>query len=237
MRTQTTVSRRSRHMKAWQLFTPSAQRAGEARYAFRAALWVSMRPRAQAVPIPSRDIAAAMITARDRTVLVIAAYDLGLGGSEAADDEQLRGKLGLIQEAHNRVQAAQPSGRVGLLVCADFNRHHVLWGGARAAVEPGRDDEAEGIIDFMQENAMSSLLPAGTVTWESYKGMLSSTVDLMLASTDISDAATFCSNDQHDRGSDHRAIRAHFDIALTGGARGGASGCTTKQTGRRSGGR
>jgi hypothetical protein len=51
-----------------------------------------------------------------------------------------------------------------LLLRADLNRHHVLWGGAQAFIEVGRTDEAEPIIDSMQENAVTSLLPSVTVT-------------------------------------------------------------------------
>jgi hypothetical protein len=75
--------------RAWHLFTPSVRQVGEARYAFRAALWVSRRHRAQAVPIPTHDLAAATITTLDRKILIVAAYDVRLGGSDVADNEQL----------------------------------------------------------------------------------------------------------------------------------------------------
>jgi len=87
---------------------------------------VSTRHRAQAVPIPTHDLAAATITTLDRKILIVAAYDVRLGGSDAADNEQLRGKLRLIKEAYNNVQNAHLSGRVDLLFCADFNRHYIL---------------------------------------------------------------------------------------------------------------
>lgn len=48
--------------------------------------------------------------------------------------------------------------QVELLLCADSNRHHELWGGAQASGEASRTDEAEPIIDFMQENTLTSLL-------------------------------------------------------------------------------
>jgi hypothetical protein len=83
------------------------------------------------------------------------------------------------------------------------------------AREPGRQDEAEGIIDFMLENELSSLLPAGTITWESYNGTLCSTVDVVLASKALGDAATFCGIHQNDHGSDHKAIRVHFELDLS----------------------
>ena len=176
----------------WQVFTPSTQQEGEARYAFRAALWVSRKHRAHAVSIPSHDIVAAAVSTRGGVLLVVAAYDVRSGRTEDFDDQQLRGKLRLIKEAWDSTKEAQQISSVGLLVCADFNRHHVLWGGILAAIEPGRSNEAEGIIDFMQENATSSLLLPATITCESYNDRSNSTVDLILASADIANAVTSC---------------------------------------------
>jgi hypothetical protein len=102
-----------------------------------------------------------------------------------------------------------------LLLCADLNRHHELWGGAQAFGEAGRNDEAEPIIDFMQENALTSLLPSGTVTWEHYNGSTCSTIDLLLATGDLSEACGYCGVHPTDYSSDHRAIRAHFVLDTT----------------------
>lgn len=51
-------------------------------------------------------------------------------------------------------------------------------GWAQAFREPSRSDEAEAIIDFMQENALNSLLPSGTVICEHYNELACSTVDI-----------------------------------------------------------
>jgi len=61
---------------------------------------------------------------------------------------------------------------------------------------------------------MSSLLLPGTVTWESYNGRSSSTIDLMLASANISNSVSFYGIDQDNYRSNYRAIRVHFDISL-----------------------
>jgi hypothetical protein len=74
--------------------------------------------------------------------------------------------------------------QVDLLLCADYNRHHGLWGGAQVFGEAGRNNEAEAIIDLMQENALTSLLPSGTVTWDHYNGSTCSTINIVLASSD-----------------------------------------------------
>jgi hypothetical protein len=97
-----------------------------------------------------------------------------------------------------------------LLLCADLNRHHELWGGAQAFGEVGRTDEAEPIIDFMQENALTSLLPSGTVTWEHYHGSICSTIDLLLATSGLGEACERCGVHPIGHGSDHKTIRAHL---------------------------
>lgn len=128
-------------------------------------------------------------------------------------------KLRTIKEAFDRVKALTLSNggatQVDLLLCADFNRHHELWGGAQAFGKAGRNDEAEPIIDFMQENALTSLLPVGTVTWEHYNGSTCSTIDLLLATGDLSDSCEYCGVHPTDHGSGHRAIRAHFVLDTT----------------------
>jgi hypothetical protein len=74
---------------------------------------------------------------------------------------------------------------------------------------------AEPIIDFMQENALTSLLPAGTVTWEHYNGSTCSTKDLVLATGGLGEAREYCGVHPVDHGSDHKAIRAHFVVDTT----------------------
>ena len=158
MRNQITIGQRCRQTRCGRC-SRSEHRKGEARSAFRAALWVSRNHRAQAVPIPSHDMVAAAVSTRGEVLLLVAAYDVKSGSTGDFDDEQRRGIL-------RHVTRGTVINLVGLLVCADFNRyhHHVLWGGTRATIEPGRSNEADGIIDFMQQNAMSSLLPSGTMT-------------------------------------------------------------------------
>jgi hypothetical protein len=67
----------------------------------------------------------------------------------------------------------------------------------------------------MQENALTSLLPAGTVTWEHYNESIRSTIDLLLASGGLSEKCEYCAVHPTDHGSDHKAIRAHFVMDTT----------------------
>jgi hypothetical protein len=198
----------------WQLFKPSMKQEGEAHYAYRAALWVNKRHTAQQIATPSSDVVTVTVPTKSGIALVASAYDLKSTDGQAASEEQLRSKLQTIKDAYDGVKALTLSSgrrtRVDLLLCADLNRHHELWGGAQAFGESSRTDEAEPIIDFMQENALTSLLPAGTVTWERYNGSTCSTIDLLLASGGLSEACDYCGVHPIDHGSDHRAIRAHF---------------------------
>ena len=67
----------------------------------------------------------------------------------------------------------------------------------------------------MQENALTSLLPSGTVTWEHYNRSTCSTIDLLLATGDLSESCEYYRVHLTDHGSDHKAIRAHFVLDTT----------------------
>ena len=64
----------------------------------------------------------------------------------------------------------------------------------------------------MDEHSLRSLLPRGTKTWQS--GDMESTIDLMLASTELADQLLRCTIHHCDHGSDHRAIETAFDIEV-----------------------
>jgi hypothetical protein len=142
--------------------------------------------------LPSSDGVAATIPMKHGVTLIVSAYDVESIDGQAASEEQLRAKLQTSKDAYDRVKALTLSSamgiRVDLLLCADSNRHHVLWGGAEAFGGAGRTGEAEPIIGFMQENAITSLLLSGTVTWEHYNGSTCSTIDLLLATSGLGEA-------------------------------------------------
>ena len=180
---------------------------------------MNKRHAAQQVAIPSSVVVAVSIPTKRGIAMVVSAYDLESTDGQATSDEQLRSKLQTIKDAYDGVKVLTlSSGRrtqVDLLLCADLNRHHELWGGALAFGESSRTDEAEPIIDFMQENALTSLLPAGTVTWERYNGSTCSTINLILASGGLSETCEYCGVHPTDHGSDHKAIRAYFLVDTT----------------------
>lgn len=85
----------------------------------------------------------------------------------------------------------------------------------------------------MQEGTLSSLLPAGTVTWEKYTGSTCLTVDVLLATSGMSEACGYCGVYPHDHGSDHKTNQAHFAIETTQGQEQRRKRMCDKQTGRR----
>lgn len=64
----------------------------------------------------------------------------------------------------------------------------------------------------MVDNALRSLLPAGTITWELQSGQLQSTPDLVLAGGGLADPLETCRVYKVDHGSDHRAVQVHFRL-------------------------
>ncbi len=97
-----------------------------------------------------------------------------------------------------------------VVVVGDFNRHDQLWGGDDVALK--RQGEADPIIDLMGEFALSSLLPRGTKTW--HGGDYDTTLDLVLASEELTASTIKCAVHDTEHGSDHRTIDTVFDISV-----------------------
>jgi len=96
------------------------------------------------------------------------------------------------------------------VIAGDFNRHDQLWGGEDVSLE--RQGEADPIIDLMNELALTSLLRRGTKTW--HGGNHETTIDLVLASQELTDTMLKCTIHKTEHGSDHRAIETAFDISV-----------------------
>lgn len=77
----------------------------------------------------------------------------------------------------------------------------------------GRQGEADPIIDLMNEFFLSSLLKRGIKTWHGggQSGNCESTIDLVLASDNLTDLMAKCVVYGTEHGSDHRAIKTVFD--------------------------
>ncbi|KAJ6436835.1 reverse transcriptase [Purpureocillium lavendulum] len=100
--------------------------------------------------------------------------------------------------------------RTDVVLIGDFNRHHLLWTGDD--VSAMRQGEAEPIINLMNEHGLCSLLPRGTRTWQGQDQ--ESTIDLVLATSELADTMVTCVPHPTDHGSDHRAIQTTFDVEL-----------------------
>lgn len=88
----------------WQLFKPSDKQEEEARYAYRAALWVNKRHAVQQIAVPSSDVVAAMISAKHGIALIVSTYDVRSTSLPAASERQLQPKSKTIEDAHDGVR-------------------------------------------------------------------------------------------------------------------------------------
>ena len=186
----------------WTKMVPSTWREG--RWAIRSMLWVNKDIEAEQVAIESPDLTAAVIRLPGRLIFMASVYVEG-GKPSALDDacDRLRKAITEVRRDTGTV--------VEIMIVGDFNRHDQLWGGDDVSL--GRQGEADPIIDLMNEFALSSLLKRGTKTWQGggQSGDCESTIDLVLASENLTDSMVKCAIHGTEHGSDHRAIETVFD--------------------------
>ena len=154
------------------------------------------------IPIPSSDITGAVLSIKKRRIVLLAVY------IPPQDSEVLYVAIELIKQAIYQVRRENRGTQLDILILGDFNRHDYLWGGDK--VSENRQGEVEPIIDLIANFHLQSLLPRGTPTWQ--RDDYETTIDLVLASSDISEARRKCEIYPIEHGSDHRAIVANFDI-------------------------
>ena len=186
----------------WTKMVPSTWREG--RWAIRSMLWINKDIEAEQVPIESPDLTAAVIRLPERLIFMASVYVEG-GDTAALDDacDRLRKAITNVRRDAGTV--------VEIMIVGDFNRHDQLWGGDEVSL--GRQGEADLIIDLMNEFALSSLLKRGTKTWHGggQNGDCESTIDLVLASDNLTDLMIKCAIHGTEHGSDHRTIETVFD--------------------------
>ncbi|KAH7471998.1 hypothetical protein FOMA001_g13204 [Fusarium oxysporum f. sp. matthiolae] len=192
----------SNHHSNWTKMIPTKTREPRvSRWPIRSMLWIRRDLEAEQIPIPSPDLTAAIVRFPERDVLVVSVY------VEGRNEQALEAAMGQLHTAI--VEFRNGSGRrTDVILVGDFNRHDSLWGGDE--VTGRRQGEAGPIIELMGEHGLHSLLPRGTKTWEG-PGGIASTIDLVLASTELADEMTSCGIHPTEHGSDHRAIRMEFD--------------------------
>lgn len=186
----------------WTKMVPSTWREG--RWAIRSMLWINKDVEAEQLSIESPDLTAAVIRLPERLIFMASVY------VEGGDAQALRDACNHLRKAIIKVR--RDTGTVvEVMIMGDFNRHDQLWGGDDVSLE--RQGEADPIIDLMNEFALSSLLKRGTKTWHGggLGGDYSSTIDLVLASENLTDAMVKCAVHETDHGSDHRVLETVFD--------------------------
>jgi len=185
----------------WIKLLPTMQ--SEDRWAVRSMLWIHKDVEAEQVPVNSYDLTAAVLYLQEYTVLIVSIY------IPCNDKQTLITAMHLINKLINDARRKAPK-ELQVLLLGDFNRHDQLWGGNEVA--SARQGEADPIIDLMGAQAMHSLLPRGTKTWQ--RGEMETTIDLTLATSGLAAAMTRCEVYETEHGSDHRAITTTFDMAL-----------------------
>ena len=187
----------------WTKMVPSTWREG--RWAIRSMLWVNKDVEAEQVPIESPDLTAAVIRLPERLIFMASVYVEG-GDAAALNDacDRLRKAISKVRQDAGTV--------VEIIIVGDFNRHDQLWGGDDVSLK--RQGEADPIIDLMNELSLSSLLKRGTKTWHGggHTGDCESTIDLVLASENLTDSMVKCAVHATEHGSDHYAIETVFDV-------------------------
>ncbi|OQD68712.1 hypothetical protein PENANT_c297G01221, partial [Penicillium antarcticum] len=169
-------------------------------------LWVNKDIEAEQVAIESPDLTAAIVRLPERLIFMASVYVEG-GEASALEDacDHLRKAILKVRRDTGAV--------VDIMIMGDFNRHDQLWGGDEVSL--GRQGEADPIIDLMIEFALSSLLKRCTKTWHGggQSGDCESTIDLVLASDNLTDLMTKCVIHGVEHGSDHRTIETVFDAS------------------------
>ncbi|KAJ5264644.1 hypothetical protein N7505_007437 [Penicillium chrysogenum] len=170
----------------WTKMVPSTWREG--RWAIRSMLWVNRDVEAEQVRIESPDLTAAVIRLPERLVFIASVYVEGGEASALSDAcDRLRKAITKVRRDIGTV--------VEIMITGDFNRHDQLWGGDDVSLS-------------------SSLLKRGTKTWHGggHSGDCESTIDLVLASENLTDSMIKCAILGTDHGSDHDAIETVFDF-------------------------
>lgn len=145
-----------------------------------------------------------MVLPAERVLLAVSVYVPPMRGP--AGRELLADHLRLIRQAILGLRA-EVGNKLDILVVGDFNRHDQLWGGDLVATSK-RQGEANLILQFMAEFGLQSLLPRGTITFVGTQGR--STIDLTLASVNLTHNLLRCQTHSVEHGSDHRAIVSTF---------------------------
>lgn len=193
----------------WTPYRPATEHNGSC--AFRSMIWAHRDLQPRQVPIRSPDLTAISLQLQDRILLVISVYipprDRSEHGRDSAED--VCSRTDLVRLAITDLERQHVHRKVEVVVAGDFNRHDQLWGGDGVGASPQQGEAAE-ILSLIQDFDLQSLLPRGTITYESTRS--ESTIDLILTSATLADSRIRCGLYDLEHGSDHRAIETTFAI-------------------------
>jgi ribonuclease HI len=193
------------HHAYWTPYVPAVHHE-EGRWPFRSMIWAHRDLAVKQVPTSSPDITAAMTEVEGRKILAISVY---IPQQQEDVGDALSAYLDCIRGVIEKTRREQSPQQIEVIIAGDFNRHDQLWGGDEVGTSP-RQGEGEAIIDLMSELELNSLLPRGTITYEGARGQ--STIDLVMASTSLSDDCMQCDTHPNEHGSDHRSIQTSFNL-------------------------
>jgi hypothetical protein len=113
----------------WQIYQPTTRNDNALpRHSFRSAIWVNVKNRATQIAVDSYDITAVILYTDERHILVISCYEPRDRITNEEKEDALRTRTDKIKEAI--INARNESGNdTDILVCADLNRYHPIWGG------------------------------------------------------------------------------------------------------------
>jgi hypothetical protein len=162
---------------------------------------------AEQVLIKSPDLTAAVIQLPERLIFMASVY------VEGGDAQALHDTCNSLRKVITKVRR-DTGAVVEVLIMGDFNRHDQLWGGDDVSLE--RQGEADPIINLINELALSSLLKRGTKTWQGggLGGDYESTINLVLASENLTGSMLKYVIHGTEHGSDHRVIKTVFNILV-----------------------
>jgi hypothetical protein len=156
--------------------------------------------------------------------LLVSCYEPRDKNKKTESEESQRARIQNIREVKERAEEEEAQDPLDLLICADWNRYHTLWGRLEALVQGALVREGEQIVNFMHEASLQSLLEVRTPTWEHTSLDQRSTIDLFLGSQRMQDNLAACKIHNIDHGSGHKAIATNFCSSRTP---------TTQRKGRR----
>lgn len=178
-------------------------------FPIRSMIYVKRSLAMTVVPIANPDLCAVLLRLGSQQILAVSLYVPTR--SEDPSNETLAAMLSMIRDAYRSIRRDHGHD-VALFIGGDFNRHHPLWGGDTIAHSGRYGGEGSEVVDFMHDLELSSLLPRGTITFDSASGQ--STIDLALATSHLVTKQLWCRVHDIDYGSDHLPIDTAFALAI-----------------------